>query len=318
MSKESHISPERLERFTWQNQSMKFVSPEDFDEVSQLESFVDYDVWKNENFNPKKSQAYKDLVERAKLQYPKSIDEIDVNPKTDSPILIAMPESSEEINLYAYWQGFGYARRTPKIKYLLVAQDWGNFLGYEKTVQEMIVKGNADEYLINSSPASPMDRRLFELFKILDRDIGKRCDDVFFTNFCLGYRIGKGSGGMSKKMMMHDAQLFKELCMILEPENILCLGRVTSACAYEALTGYPLKMGSAKNYNEFLDSHPSIILQYGSWATKSRFFPLAHCGALGTNNRNHGYNLPEIEEDLLFKQREDWQQIAEAQNQNLY
>ena len=77
-------------------------------------------------------------------------------------------------------------------------------------------------------------------------------------------------------------------------------------------------MGSAKNYNEFLDSHPSIILQYGSWATKSRFFPLAHCGALGTNNRNHGYDLPEIKEDILFKQREDWQHIADSQNQNLY
>ena len=32
----------------------------------------------------------------------------------------------QEINLYTYWQGLGYAEKTPKIKYLLVAQDFGN------------------------------------------------------------------------------------------------------------------------------------------------------------------------------------------------
>ena len=300
--KKSHISPERLERFTWQNQSVKFVTPEDFDEVSQSKSFIDYDVWKHETFNPKKSKAYKDLVERAKLQHPSEIDGISFN---------GLPKCSTEINLYTYWQGFGYARRTPKIKYLLVAQDWGN---YNNPDSEAELKSWEDRYPYSLD--SRTDRHLIDLFKILDRDVTERCDDVFFTNFCLGHRIGKSSGGMSKKIMMHDAQLFKELCMILEPENILCLGKVTSESVYESLTGYPLKMGSAKNYNEFLDSHPSIILQYGSWATKSRFFPLAHCGALGTNNRNHGYDLPEIKEDILFKQREDWQHIADSQNQN--
>lgn len=88
---------------------------------------------------------------------------------------------------------------------------------------------------------SVTDKNLIELFKILDRDIKKTCADVFFTNFCLGYRLGKTSGDMIEKLMMRDADFFRELCEILEPENILCLGRITSECVCEALAGDAFK-----------------------------------------------------------------------------
>ena len=208
----------------------------------------------------------------------------------------------EEINLYTYWQGFGYAKKTPKIKYLLVAQDFGNFFnddGFKSTIAKM----NAGEKIFYPySLKSPTDKNLIDLFKNLERDVTKTCDDVFFTNFCLGYRLGKTSGDMTKKLLKRDADLFRELCEILQPENILCLGRITSECVYQALTGnkFDKAYGDAKSYNDFLDNHPPIVLQYGANAEfTSNFFPLAHCGALGVKNRP------------LDKQHVDWMKIAD-------
>ena len=221
----------------------------------------------------------------------------------------------DEINLYTYWQGFGYAKRTPKIKYLLVAQDWGNFFGdTSEPFKTAVMQMNAGENVpYPFSLQSTTDRNLVELFKILERDITRPCEDVFFTNFCLGYRMGNESGGMTKELMMHDADIFRELCEILEPENILCLGLLTSECAYETLTGESFKkiFGGAKSYNDFLDNHPQIVVHYGDGGT-SNFYPLAHCGFYGTN-RNRGYDLPQVKADSLFKQRQDWQRIRESQ-----
>lgn len=217
-----------------------------------------------------------------------------------------------EINLYTYWQGFGYAKKTPKIKYLLVAQDWGNFIDAPDEFKSTVVKMNADEKIFPAVGTDPTSVNLVKLFKILDRDVTKPCVDVFFTNFCLGYRFGKETGGMTKELMMRDADLFRELCEILEPENILCLGRITSECVYETLTGEPFKkvFGDSKNYNDFLDNHPQIVIYYGAQGQfMSNFYPLAHCGFLGTQNRNRDYDLPEIKADILFKQRQDWQKI---------
>ena len=275
-----------------------------------------------ENFNQKKSQAYKNLVERAKKQYPIYDSKVKVSDydkkrthdfaatfndkqkfldalkakgitwnecETDNginvmrakmalntaiacgfdpknPVALFAPTVNgvnicNEINLYTYWQGFGYANNTPKIKYLLVAQDWGNFIDSPNTFKDTIAKMNADEKIFPAVGTDPTSVNLVELFKILDRDITKPCADVFFTNFCLGYRLGKTSGGMTKKLMMRDAELFRELCEILEPENILCLGKITSEAVYEALTGESSQKlyGNAKNYNDFLDNSPQMV-----------------------------------------------------------
>lgn len=205
----------------------------------------------------------------------------------------------DEINLYTYWQGFGYAKNTPKIKYLLVAQDWGNFIRATDEFKIAVAKMNAGEDLFYPfSLKSTTDRNLIELFEILGRDITKPCADVFFTNFCLGYRLGNGGGGMTKDLMLRDKKLFRELCEILEPENILCLGRITSEAVYETLTGEPFKhiFGDAESYNDFLDNHEKFILQYGD--LQFNYYPLAHCGSMGTANRP------------LDKQREDWTKIC--------
>lgn len=309
-------------------------------------------------FNVEKSQAYKNLVERAKNQYPtydSKVKVTDADKKKTSafaatfsdkekflnalkdkgitwnecatdaginymrakmalntaiacgfdpnaPVALFAPVVNgvnicNEINLYTYWQGFGYAEHTPKIKYLLVAQDWGNFIN-DESVKAAVEKMNAGiDIPYPFSLKSATDRNLIELFKVLGRDVTKTCADVFFTNFCLGYRIGNEGGGMTKKLMMRDADLFRELCSILEPENILCLGKLTSECVYEALTGEPSKnlYGEAKNFTELLDAHKCIIVTCGE--KTSQIYPLAHCGGMGTANRP------------LDKQKRDWKKV---------
>lgn len=108
---------------------------------------------------------------------------------------------------------------------------------------------------------------------------------------------------MTVKQMMLDATFFLRLCSILQPENILCLGKNTFECVYRAIQGEDIKMsdGFSKSYNDFLDNHDPIKVQFAveGEVCFSRIFPLAHCGALGTANRS------------LEKQKKDWEKILE-------
>ncbi|MBR3748114.1 MAG: SseB family protein, partial [Selenomonadaceae bacterium] len=167
--------------------------------------------------------------------------------------------------------------------------------------KDTVAKMNAGENIFPAVGGDPTSVNLVKLFEILGRDITQPCEDVFFTNFCLGYRLGNNGGGMTKKLMMRDAELFRELCEILEPENILCLGKITSECVYETLTGEKFAKASGDGtYNDFLDNRPQIVLQYGANSElTSNFYPLAHCGGMGTAMRP------------LDKQREDWLKIAD-------
>ncbi|MBR1805280.1 MAG: hypothetical protein IJ774_02710, partial [Selenomonadaceae bacterium] len=209
-----------------------------------------------------------------------------------------------EINLYTYQQGFGYAKKTPRIKYLLVGQDWGNFINAPAEFKSTVAKMNTGEDIFPEIGSDDTTINLVELFKILKRDVTKPCGDVFFTNFCLGYRLGNESGGMTKKLMRRDADLFRELCEILQPENILCLGRITSECAYEALSGNKFSDICGNDYNDFLDNHESIDLKCGG--VLSNFYPLAHCGKLGTMYRS------------FDRQRADWRRIFDEQLETIF
>ena len=250
-------------------------------------------------------------------------DPFNVVTKKDSLVELFAPVVNgenicHEINLYTYWQGFNYAEKIPHIKYLLVAQDWGNpFIPEMSEVIDTVQRMNAgdksahiyDHDLDISTLKPGTDKNLFELFgEILGYDLRKQQDDLFFTNFCLGYRSGKIVGGMTKELMMKDAKEFKRLCEILEPENILCLGRLTSECAYEALTGksFGTIYNGAKNYNDFLISHTDITVKCGE--KMARFYPLAHCGYMGSMTRKKG--IPK-QSDPLYYQKQDWERIAQ-------
>ena len=260
-----------------------------------------------QNKNP---QIYEMRAKEAlRIAVENGFDPFNVVTKNDPVELFAPVLNGEtvcqEINLYTYWQGFGYAKNTPKIKYLLVAQDWGNLFRRDpKDNQGFLTMNKTGEWIApyNEIPKrNGTDTNLFKLFEILGYDLLKLNDDLFFTNFCLGYRSGKEVGGMTKKMMMNDSAEFKRLCEILEPENILCLGKITSECAYESLTevGSWKKIYSGfKNYNEFLDNHAELTVNCGN--TTAKFYPLAHCGVMGSMMRS------------LNRQIEDWKRIDDG------
>ena len=262
-----------------------------------------------------KERKYLDLVKKSQDEYRNHPKEH----KNTRIVLQAAPEGlCREINLYTYWQGFGYAQNSHeiKIKYLLVAQDWGNPSNMSKEFEERIKAMNRGEqdvnYLDKKSIDFQTDANLIELFNVLGYDsiANRRYADLFFTNFCLGYRAGKESGGMTKTLMMKDSGFFKELCDILEPENILCLGRLTFKCVYETLIGQKVSSltGFTDGYNTFIEKHEPITAECGR--VISNIYPLAHCGSMGTMNRNKNLkDDPRVQKDTLFLQKEDWGRI---------
>lgn len=74
---------------------------------------------------------------------------------------------------------------------------------------------------------SPTDNNLCELFSVLGYDITRRCKDLFFTNFALGYRSEGYSGNLNHKWIAADASYFARLVNIIEPTVMICLGRAT-------------------------------------------------------------------------------------------
>lgn len=291
--------------------------------------------------NNQKSQAYLQLVRESQEEYRNNpSDHCDDNITLLAPdVTVAVVDGKikildtgvsicKEINLYTYWQGFGYAEKTPEIKYLLVAQDFGNPFNFQHKCAQNIIsmnEGKTDIHYLSDVTVAPgsTDDNLIKLFEVLGyKDSNtiknKRIDDLFFTNFSLGYRTGKDSGSMSKALMMKDSDYFKRLCDILEPKNILCLGRLTYECVYESLTGEQSRKLGIGNYNDYIASGKFEDLEkYTDF--ECRIFPLAHCGYMGTMNRNKIVipktnkliTDPETKNDVLKKQINDWKYVAQ-------
>ena len=74
--------------------------------------------------NVKKSAAYCKLIENIKNKYRK-------NPIYTKNLTLGWcdlrqgEDLCQEINLWTYWQGRDYAKKTPHIKYMLIGQDFG-------------------------------------------------------------------------------------------------------------------------------------------------------------------------------------------------
>lgn len=207
----------------------------------------------------------------------------------------------QEINLWTYWQGRGYADNTPEIDYLLVGQDWGNpDLDKNHGCMQRIKRINAGEADVSyidedESNQYATDLNMAVLFRELgfgktqgESIINKQYPNLFFTNFCLGYRRGdqNETGKMTKQLMKADEKYFVEFVEILRPKHILCLGKLTFECVYDSLSG--MKAADLDyfrdDYNAFLEEQNGFEVARGDLSVK--IFPLAHCGAVGTMNRN--------------------------------
>lgn len=247
-----------------------------------------------------KETRYKNLVAKAKASYPVYDGNQELQPNE-----LYWCKECKEINLWTYWQG----RNHLDADILLVGQDWGNpwandmesFMEKLPNVQE----GPLADYMDGNG--SITDAHLIKLFKEISPalDISKPCENVFFTNFVLGYRIGNISGNFKSRWARQDAKFFAELVDIIEPKVVLCLGR----SVFDAVirTYFPKKKPAIGKYNSFIESERNpITVEYasGKWMT---VFALAHCGAIGTMNRNRGGQYS----DRLELQKKDWKKVAE-------
>lgn len=71
-----------------------------------------------------KSREYRKLVAKVKLKYRENTI-CKGNLRLCWCDLVPGEDLCQEINLWTYWQGFGYAKETPHIKYMLLGQDFG-------------------------------------------------------------------------------------------------------------------------------------------------------------------------------------------------
>lgn len=228
----------------------------------------------------------------------------------------------KEVNLWTYWQGRG----VKNVDILVVGQDWGNPTQDKKATRMLIdniKKINLGELEANclygiKSPYAT-DRNLRDLFRelkcgedVLYPDIIKnRYDNLFFTNFCLGYRKGKESGGMTKKVMMRDSEFFKELVEILKPKIIICLGKDTYECVVKTMKGKEINNSSTDYWNMLNKYDNKEILKDGTI-----IYGMGHCGSFGVNINRKKFDqnvFPELAsysgKDLM---KRDWQAVNEV------
>ncbi len=188
----------------------------------------------------------------------------------------------DQINLWTYWQGY-QLKDIDKlgVDVLLVGQDWGNPWRKENNKAIEAIKqmqsGNDVPYVAESST----DQTLREMFRafgsqidIMNKKPGMR---LFFTNYSLGYRSGKESGGMTKTLMLQDRIYFEQLVEAISPRIIICLGKIT----YEVVSGCV-----EKDYIKLLSTGIPLKSNYSIENTGISIpvYGVAHCGSWGKRN----------------------------------
>ena len=242
-----------------------------------------------------KKKRYLDLIERVKESYPP------YDPADDGQKLrLYWCDECEEINLWTYWQGRGNL----DAKIMLVGQDWGSpwDKGSESYMAKIKLANENKPFDYLKDNHSITDTRLAQLFQVIGYDdLNQPCSDLFFTNFVLGYRKKGTSGGFSNDWIRHDKDYFHELANIIESKVILCLGRSTFEgviSAFDAKLPAPIK-----DYNDFIESEHNPVPVTLANGDTAHVFALAHCGAMGTLNRNRKKSTD------LTNQIKDWRKI---------
>ena len=240
-----------------------------------------------------KEARYQALVEKARLSYAS----YDGPPDGKNPRL-SWCDACQEINLWTYWQGRGNLNAP----ILLVGQDWGclRTKDGEACIRkiQLAPDGPIPNYMAGND--NPTDKNLVQLFQeALSIPIERSNSNVFFTNFVLGYRNEGTSGGFKPDWIRHDQAFFRELAEIIEPQVILCLGRNT----FEGVLTAFSKQVQIGAYNHFIESDQNPVPVMLNSGKTAYIFALAHCGVMGTLNRNQG------KDTSLNTQIQDWKRI---------
>jgi uracil-DNA glycosylase len=238
-----------------------------------------------------KTKAYRNLIERVRIAYKEQFDEL------------KWCDDCQEINLWTYWQG----RNNLDASIMLVGQDWGNpwDKSAENVMENIRQMNRGEECPYMTGNESITDINLIRLFQEIGYDI--TCvenRDLFFTNIVLGYRCSGISGRFNREWLMHDAPYFAELAEIIQPDIILCLGRHTLEGVMMAFN-YSITP-KMQSYNSFINSARNPVTIHLQSEKPVRVYALAHCGRLGTMNRNRG----EKDKLSLETQINDWRRIS--------
>ena len=241
-----------------------------------------------------------DIVSK-KLQYQELIADVQKAYLSESRELRWCKEC-KEINLWAYWQGRGHL----DADIMLVGQDWGcpwdtPSVATMKNVCDMNC-GKVVSYMRRND--SITDRNLIQLFHTIGFDILSDNPKLFFTNLVMGYRLQGTSGGFKTAWANADAPFFRRLVDIIHPRVLLCLGKDTFRCTLRALGLQRLPV--IRNYNRFIESSENPVQIHLCDDETAFVFAFAHCGVMGTLNRNRGTN----EKASLNKQIQDWAKIV--------
>lgn len=249
--------------------------------------------------------------------YRKLVDKVCKQKSTFSDDIFCWCSDCKEINLWTYWQG----KDCKDVKIMVVGQDWGNPC-LEKnnlTMENIRAKRN---YFFNQNDLSKTkyvtDRSLCELFDSIGYKniIENKYDNLFFTNFFLGYRGGnkKETGGMKRTTMMQDAKYFEELVSVIKPQVIICLGMLTYECVVDSLKQKEkLRIKSLRDYCDKIDDGTNYV---DIPEKEVRVYGMIHCGASGVNiNRKQGSKTPK-EMSGLDLMKQDWKNVLEYLKDN--
>ena len=242
-----------------------------------------------------KYAAYQQLITRVRSSYPAYQESTEY----EKSQLVWCNDCQQEINLLSYWQG------SLDAKIMLVGQDWG--CPFDKvffpTMAQIKNANSGKSYSYISDTLSQTDKNLIRLFsEALGKDITVPRNDLFFTNFVLGYRTHGTSGNYQKEWAEHDSAFFKELVEIIEPKVVLCLGKATFRAVLASLA--PDQKPRIGGYNKYIESSRNPVSITTSSGAKISVFALAHCGVMGTLNRNGKKTLG------LDQQIADWKRIS--------
>lgn len=213
----------------------------------------------------------------------------------------------EEVNLWSYWEG-GEEHLDADI--LLVGQDWGTLSYAGETIVGALKTSTYEKptFCYMKDATSCTDLALCELFKEISpryRDLRNDLNtysELFFTNFVPWYRTGnKISGGLQSSWINASKDLFSELVDIIRPKVILCLGKAVFQGVLKS-TNSDYKISGS--YNKVIRCGP-VKVNFNH--TQTLAFPLAHCGTLGTMNRNREKKAKPS--DPLALQKQDWANV---------
>lgn len=226
-----------------------------------------------------KEQQYQALLADVKAFYTAQ-GEVHKN----EPVYLTWYDDCKEINLWTYWQGRGNL----DAKIMLVGQDWGSPKDASEQYMAQFAEindGKRASYWLDG--LSDTDKNLIKLFHSLDSDYdissGKPYHpDLFFTNFVLGYRNKGFSGNLQARWLKENQEFFFRLANIIEPKVIICLGRSAFRGVMMAF-GRNVRIGSYNTFITGISNPVELSLESGA---KAFVFAEAHCGVMGTLNRN--------------------------------